>query len=137
MWARPGEKDAKIAQKSGQLQPFVAAFPGMHGPTCICLADLTPFSLPAAPGAGGGLRAAAGLAAVALVLGARPGADFAHCVRGLRGYLWPLRVRPPRAVEAMAAVRMLCKVHPLLLPLHPLPRYKRPLARSAKGAVRT
>jgi hypothetical protein len=40
------EKDAELAQKSGQLQPFVAVFPlASFGPTCIFWVNLTPFSL--------------------------------------------------------------------------------------------
>jgi hypothetical protein len=39
------EKDAKLAQKLGQLQPSIAVFPRMHGPTCIFWANLTHFSL--------------------------------------------------------------------------------------------
>jgi hypothetical protein len=36
----------KLAQKLGQLQPFIAVFStGMHGPTRIVWANLTPFSL--------------------------------------------------------------------------------------------
>jgi hypothetical protein len=38
------EKDPKLGQKLGQLQPFLT---GMHGPTCIFWANLTPFSLKA------------------------------------------------------------------------------------------
>ena len=35
-----------LAQKLGQLQPFYRCIPaGMHGPTCIFWANLTPFSL--------------------------------------------------------------------------------------------
>jgi hypothetical protein len=41
------EKDAKLVQKLGQLQPFLAVFPRMHGPTWIFWANLTPFSLSA------------------------------------------------------------------------------------------
>ena len=41
----PGEKDDKLAQKLGQLQPFYSCVPtGVHGPTCILWANLTPFS---------------------------------------------------------------------------------------------
>jgi hypothetical protein len=41
--AEASEKDAELAQKLGQLQPFVArSIPtGMHGPTCVFWADLT------------------------------------------------------------------------------------------------
>jgi hypothetical protein len=40
------EKDIKLAQKLGQLQPFLAVFrTGMHGPTCVFWANLTPLSL--------------------------------------------------------------------------------------------
>jgi hypothetical protein len=49
-----GKEDAKLAQKLGQLQCFIALFShaGMHGPTCIVWANLTAFSLmvPAARG---------------------------------------------------------------------------------------
>ena len=44
----PSEKGVKLAQDLGQLQPFVAdcCIPiGMHEPTCVCWANLTPFSL--------------------------------------------------------------------------------------------
>jgi hypothetical protein len=52
VWGRrsPGcsEKDTKLAQNLGQLQPFTAVFvvfpTGMHGPTCVFWANLTPFS---------------------------------------------------------------------------------------------
>ena len=42
---RESEKDAKLAQKLGQVQPFSCIPSGMHGPTCIFWANLTPFSL--------------------------------------------------------------------------------------------
>ena len=42
---RQSEKDAKLAQKLGQLQPFLAVFHRHYGPTCIFWANLTPFSL--------------------------------------------------------------------------------------------
>jgi hypothetical protein len=39
------EKDAKLAQKLGQLQSFYRCIPtGMDGPTCIFWANITPFS---------------------------------------------------------------------------------------------
>jgi hypothetical protein len=42
----PSEKDAKCAQKLGQLQPFGAVFPRMGQLTSLCFwANLTPFSL--------------------------------------------------------------------------------------------
>ena len=42
----PSEKDAKLAQKLGQLQPFLAVFPQeLHWPTGIFWANLTPLSL--------------------------------------------------------------------------------------------
>jgi hypothetical protein len=46
--AGQSEKDVRLAQKLGQLQPFLAVqcIPtGMHGPTCIFWANLTHFSL--------------------------------------------------------------------------------------------
>ena len=47
------ENDAVSAQKSGQLQPFYRCIPtGMHGPTCIFWANLTPFSLQSYNGGG-------------------------------------------------------------------------------------
>jgi hypothetical protein len=42
---RESEKDAKLAQKLGQIQPFSCIPSGMHGPTCIFWANLTPFLL--------------------------------------------------------------------------------------------
>jgi hypothetical protein len=40
------EKDAKLAQNLGQLQPFIAVFPQeCMGSTGIFWANLTPFSL--------------------------------------------------------------------------------------------
>jgi hypothetical protein len=40
------EKDAKLTQLLGQLQPFLAVLPQeLHGPTCIFWANLKPFSL--------------------------------------------------------------------------------------------
>ena len=39
------EKDAKLAQKLGQLQPCSCMPTGMHVPTCIISANLTTFSL--------------------------------------------------------------------------------------------
>jgi hypothetical protein len=39
------EKDARLAQKLGQLQPFSCIPTGLHGPTRIFWANLTPFSL--------------------------------------------------------------------------------------------
>ena len=42
---RESEKDAMLAQKLGQIQPFSCIPSGMHGPTCIFWANLTPFSL--------------------------------------------------------------------------------------------
>jgi hypothetical protein len=43
--ARPGEKDAKLAQKLGQLQPSSCVSTVMYGPICIFRANLTPVSL--------------------------------------------------------------------------------------------
>jgi hypothetical protein len=41
-------KDAKLAQKLGETSVFSSCIPaGMHGPTCIFWANLTPFSLAA------------------------------------------------------------------------------------------
>jgi hypothetical protein len=43
---RPGEKATQLAQKLGQLQPFIAAFPqGCTGQLASLGANLTPFSL--------------------------------------------------------------------------------------------
>jgi hypothetical protein len=40
------EKEAKLAQKLGQLQPFNSCIPtGIHGPTSIFWANLTTFTL--------------------------------------------------------------------------------------------
>ena len=43
--ARPGENDAKLAQKLGQFQPSSCVPTVMYGPICICWANLTPVSL--------------------------------------------------------------------------------------------
>jgi hypothetical protein len=52
--SRPhSEKDAKLAQKLGQLQPFSSFFPtGMYGPTCTVWANLTPLARAAGRAAG-------------------------------------------------------------------------------------
>jgi hypothetical protein len=62
------EKAAKLAQKLGQLQPFIndCVPAGMHGPTCVFWANLTPFWLQTRRRQGRGARlACAGRAACA------------------------------------------------------------------------
>ena len=58
-----GEKDAELAQKLGQLQPFLAVFPQecwLAGPTCVFWANLSPGGSPGqTPPPSLGLRGAA------------------------------------------------------------------------------
>ena len=71
----PSEKDAKLAQKLGQLEPFTAVRnpTGRHRPTPIFWTNLTPFSLQALQLRQAvldlrGARPSAALSSIALVL---------------------------------------------------------------------